>query len=57
MQLPVEHFELFLLKQCNLGAFGNVQSHPIEALGFADQLEDLLVKVDVQLVVVGLASD
>mmetsp|Transcript_32173 Transcript_32173/g.96037 ORF Transcript_32173/g.96037 Transcript_32173/m.96037 type:complete len:696 (-) Transcript_32173:372-2459(-) len=46
-EIEVE-LKLFLLRQHHLGALRHLLPHPHQALGFAQQLQDLAVKVDVQ---------
>mmetsp|Transcript_6230 Transcript_6230/g.12947 ORF Transcript_6230/g.12947 Transcript_6230/m.12947 type:complete len:313 (+) Transcript_6230:11590-12528(+) len=57
MKLVVKALELLLLEESNLRGLGDLDSHPVEALGLADKLQDLVVKVDVELVVLGVADD
>jgi hypothetical protein len=58
LQLVLVHLELVLLEEHDLGALRDVdRADAAEALGLADQRQDLLVEVDVQLVVVEVADD
>eukprot|EP00968_Pinguiococcus_pyrenoidosus_P007308 scaffold486_cov254-Pinguiococcus_pyrenoidosus.AAC.1 len=57
VQVVVVLLELLLLEQRDLGALRYVDSHAVQALGLADELENLLVEVHVQLAVIGVADD
>jgi len=57
VKFAVVHLELVFLKQDNLCAFWNINTDSRKALSLTYQSEDLRVKVDIQLVVVGVSND
>lgn len=57
LELVVVALELVFLKKHNLGGLRDFNANTRKALGLTDQSKDLRVKVDVQLVVVGMTDD
>ena len=56
LQLTGKCLEALFLVQNNLGILWNVQAHTFQTLGLANELEDVLIEIDVQLIVVGMAN-
>ena len=56
-ELIIVRFEFVLLEEDHLCRLGRLDTHAKEALRLADELQDLTVKVDVQLRVGRVADD
>mmetsp|Transcript_17790 Transcript_17790/g.60027 ORF Transcript_17790/g.60027 Transcript_17790/m.60027 type:complete len:645 (-) Transcript_17790:418-2352(-) len=57
VQVVVVRLQLLLLEQHDLGSLGDLGAHAVEALGFADQLQQLHVEIHVQLLILRVADD
>mmetsp|Transcript_23248 Transcript_23248/g.48265 ORF Transcript_23248/g.48265 Transcript_23248/m.48265 type:complete len:321 (-) Transcript_23248:1451-2413(-) len=57
VKLIIESLELLLLEESNLGRLRNLNSHAIKALSLADELENFMVEVDVELAIIRVAND